>query len=400
MNLNNLNKFDFWSLDPYGLDDYLSEQYKAYTKRLIEEIAQYQFDSQINASRYERSPFRLSQRNGYSRPRHLSTTHGDITFKLPVARHAVIRYTFLEKFQRHSHELEYSLLRHVAYGNSYNSVSKLFSGVASPAKISNLMKKIDYEIIEYRMRKIEKEYFALFLDGVWFNLSTSRAVALLVIGVDSTGKKEILDYEVSLKGENVETWNRLLSRIYGRGLTSPKIIIRDRKAGLSDSLELIYPSVPQQNCIIHIMRNISSRLENIVNRYDFCQDLSTLFHVESIHAYNEKFLDFKKKWSEKEPKAINYLENYVDSNTFTYLKFNPNIRKLIYTNNHIERFIGDLRANLKHIRVFPDFISLERFIFLQIYKYNLKEKKVKAEYIPEIKKYFEKKAIITSVLPS
>lgn len=64
----------------------------------------------------------------------------------------------------------------------------------------------------------------------------------------------------------------------------------------------------------------------------------------------------------------------------------------------MERYIKEVRVSLKHISNFNDDNSVERYIYLNIFKYNLKNKKVKPEYCEEIKKLLSDKSIVEAVL--
>jgi len=391
----------FKTLDRENFEDALIEKFRDFMRNFIEDTAQAQFDSQIGAAAYERSITRNAQRNGYGRLRALNTSaFGSVSFRLPMARHYPITYSFVGKFQRQTDRLQSIILKHVLFRNSQNEISDFLGGIVSQSYISSIVKKLDFEIQKYKSWPIEDNFVFLFLDGAWLKVKSKKIVILYAIGVDSEGNKKILDFEKSNNGESMDSWNRLLNRLFSRGLrgSNLKMITRDRKNGLADSLELVFPGVLQQNCIFHVERNVISRIESRFNRKEFSYNLSKVFAVNTLPDFYRKREKFSKKWSKKEQKAVDYLNNIEIDNTFSFLKLPKKIRKLIYTNNHIERYIKELRVSLKHISNFNDDNSVERYIYLNIFKYNLKNKKVKPEYCEEIKKLLTDKSIIEAVL--
>lgn len=391
----------FKMLNRENFEDSLIEKFKEFMEKFVEDTAQAQFDSQIGANSYERSITRVAQRNGYGRPRSLNTSaFGSISFRLPMARNYPITYSFIGKFQRQTDKLQSIILKHILFRNSQREISDFLGGIVSQSYISTITKKLDYEIQKYKISPIEDNYIFLFLDGVWLKVKSKNIVVLFAVGVDADGNKKILDFEKSNNGENIDSWNRLLNRLFSRGLRGKnlRLITRDRKNGLADSLELVFPGVLQQNCIFHIEKNVLSKVTNRLNRKEFARDLSKIFKVNSIPSFEKKRLKLSGKWSKKENKAVEYLKKIEIDNTFNFLKLPKKIRKLIYTNNHIERYFKELRVSLKHISNFNDDNSVERYIYLNIFKYNLKNKKVKLEYCQEIKKILSDKSIIEAVL--
>jgi transposase-like protein len=388
-------------LDRENFEDSLIEKFRDFMRVFIEETAAAQFNSQIGADSYERSITRMAQRNGYGRPRTLNTSSfGSISFRLPMARNYPVTYSFIGKFQRQTDKLQSIILKHVLFRNSQSEISQFLGGIVSQSYISSIVKKLDFEIQKYKSSPIQDNFVFLFLDGAWLKVKSKNIVILYAIGVDSEGNKKILDFEKSHDGESLDSWERLLNRLFARGLkgSNLKMITRDRKHGLAGALELVFPGALQQNCIFHIEKNVISRVASRFNRKEFSYNLSKVFAVNSLPDFYRKRKKFSEKWSKKEQKAVDYLNNIEIDNTFNFLKLPKKIRKLIYTNNHIERYIKEVRVSLKHISNFNDDNSVERYIYLNIFKYNLKNKKVKEEYCEEIKKLLSNKSIVEAVL--
>jgi hypothetical protein len=55
----------FRILNQVNIDDILAESFRFYSKNLIEKMAEYEFNQQINADYYSRCLSRADSRNGY-----------------------------------------------------------------------------------------------------------------------------------------------------------------------------------------------------------------------------------------------------------------------------------------------------------------------------------------------
>jgi hypothetical protein len=95
--------------------------------------------------------------------------------------------------------------------------------------------------------------------------SGKRIVVLVALGLwtDGSRKRRILDWEVA--GQKVEqaAWERLVQRLWERGVkleTGLQAIVRDGSEGLEQALDYVYGSaLVQQRCIFHKLRNVSNR---------------------------------------------------------------------------------------------------------------------------------------------
>ncbi len=371
-----------------SLDEKLNQAYQHFAKRLVDETAEAEISHYVQAAWNERNLTRTDQRNGYqNKPRTINFQKITIKTNLPRLRHTSYEFSFIQKFQQNTQKFEEHIIKMLMFGQSALEISELFHDIPiSAATVKTICKKLDNELLQWKNIPIADNYPILFLDGLWFKTQTHKAVILFVLGIDSTGKKSIIDFETSLNGESSSTWNRLLHRLYFRGLqNSPRVIVRDRKPGLADVIDLVYPCARQQSCIVHIIRNVVTNLSNRRYLYQIYHKVADIFKVESQIQFNRKLNHFIKLWQHTEPKLCTYLQNLELDHILTFLRFPKEIRKLIYTNNHIERCFGCIRANTKKIRTFFDVFSLERFIYLNIIRYNYNKYEVKDEYKKNLK---------------
>jgi len=78
-------------------------------------------------------------------------------------------------------------------------------------------------------------------------------------------RKELLDFEI-VSSESINNWLLFLNKLYFRGLTNPKFIVRDDNESLKQAIAIVWPNSIQQYCIYHLIENFKKRLKNLKNR--------------------------------------------------------------------------------------------------------------------------------------
>ena len=88
--------------------------------------------------------------------------------------------------------------------------------------------------------------YCLIVDGLF----VGRGYCIL-IAIDSDGVP-ITWY--SCTKENTTTWETLFERVKNQGVTTPSLIVSDGQKGLLKAIDEVFPSVPQQRCMTHVVR--------------------------------------------------------------------------------------------------------------------------------------------------
>lgn len=147
-------------------------------------------------------------------------------------------------------------------GLSSRSATRLTKGAVSKSSASRMWIEKSQEQLEMlRSRAIDQQDFvALQVDGIVLGKEIMLVIAL---GIDREGNKHALDFEQG-SSESAETVGSLFTRLHKRGLREPKgrrlLLQRDGSAAIAKAMRKYYPNGLQQECIIHLQRNIKDKL--------------------------------------------------------------------------------------------------------------------------------------------
>jgi len=229
-------------------------------------------DEVLGRGRYERSGSGRLYRYGYRVRKFLETSWGIIPrVKMPRVRGPEGEVGFLSGYERKLWVISEQLLFGFGQGMSLRSLCAWLKGFALPAACpSTIGEVIQEKVLELRKRREgpldSGRYVALVLDGVWFKRrkGRKRMVLLVAIGVRVDGGFEVLDWEGSW-AESGSAYERILNRLYPRGLEGVELIVADEAGGIWEAVDVVYPLSKKQICLWHLQR----RLEGMLSRRDF-----------------------------------------------------------------------------------------------------------------------------------
>jgi putative transposase len=373
--VNLTQKIDFGYKLMYREDyeDYLEFNAKRLMKQIIQESIYKEFEHNIGAHHYERSTSRSDYRNGYYH-RNLKIENYFIdNLCIPMARGKKIDYTAFEKWQKLSNKFKEKIMDYILAGNSFKNIVKLVSEEffsISKQTISNILQEFKKEQIAFNNSPITDDIVLLYVDGIYKKVKAHNTVILAALGINKKGEKKILGFESGLKGESESLCYRFLNKLKHRGLegNNLKLIVRDGSKGIKNAAYDVYPFSKQQNCLVHAKRNILKRVSR-ANLKKFSKELKKLFNAKNISDYYKRFGKLKKKYTGIEDKAIKHIKQ-IEEETLTYLNFNDDMRRILSTNNYIERFMGMVNTFMNRRKSFTTIGSLELFFYLEVYNYN------------------------------
>jgi len=323
-------------------------------------------DEVVGRGRYERREAPRLYRYGYRVRKFLETSWGTIVrVKIPRVRGPEGEVGFLEGYERKLWVIAEQLLFGFAQGMSLRSLCAWLKGFALPAACpSALGEVIQEKVLELRKRREgpldSGGYVALVLDGVWFKRrkGRKRMVLLVAIGVRVDGGFEVLDWEGSAS-EGASSYERLLTRLYLRGLEEVELISSDEAQGIWEAVDMVYPLSKKQICLWHLQR----RLEGMLSRRDFLYRRKFrraywwIFEAEDLREARERFEAFLRQWH-RESEVVRALRMR-EGRLFEYLRLPYWWRKRVRTTNLGENFFRHLRTFLGRFPGFKDEGHLE-----------------------------------------
>lgn len=345
---------------------------KKEAEKMIQKQVYEEFDMRIKAGRYERSPHREDDRNGY-RHRSYEIRHGYIcNLKIPRARKLDIRFTVFDMWERVQPKVLNAMLKTALLARSSSCAQDIIEAFGnsrfSKGFLQRLVKSYESRLKQYLTRPLTKRYEYIFIDGMEVNVYDvylKKKIVLFAMGMNRNKNKEILGW-VIVNSEDENAVRSLLIDLKGRGLKAPDLFITDESKGIIAALKLEYPHVPRQLCAFHKVNNIQAHLADISNRKKIMREAMDIYKLsESRKEAVKRFRLFRRHWKNKECEAVRlFSRNFED--TLTYFSFPKEDRVSIYTTNPMEQFIGKIRDWTNKFNYFRGHANLELAIYTYI----------------------------------
>ncbi len=211
------------------------------------------------ASYCERSPERVTQRNGY-RPRTLKTRVGEVELQIPKLRQGSYFPSFLEPRKVSEQALVACVQEAYVNGLSTRKVDRLVEalGLAGISKdqVSRLCRELDERVHAFRERPLEGAYPYLWLDAKVEKVRDSgrvqRKALVVAYGVHEQGIREVLAIDVG-PAETEAFWREFLRGLVKRGLAGVQLVVSDAHEGLKAAIARVL-GCPWQRCTVHFLR--------------------------------------------------------------------------------------------------------------------------------------------------
>lgn len=356
-------KENFWQED-------CKPQVLKLVKELMESTLKEELEMHTMREPYERGVCGSAYRNGYY-PRSLVTQFGTIdNVNVPRLRTGTFKTKVFRRYKRYQDIVEDLIedifLAGISTRRVGDAVSKLLDTKVSHGTVSNIVKRLDKKVREYRSRPILDEYQYLFFDGITLKMRYSNAYhnrhVLVAYGITLFGQKHLIGF-IQTKGESCDAWESFINSLYRRGLEGKnlKLISIDGSKGLRSALQLVYPLIPVQRCWAHKGRNISNYLPKR-HQKECTGELAGIYDAKNRNDALNAFKVWKKKWSRVSLKAVACLERDLEELLSFYSS--PELhRKKIRTTNIIERSFREVRRRTRVFSCFSNKESCDRIIY-------------------------------------
>ncbi len=253
--------------------DALEEWLRGEIGNRIQSVIEEEVSAFLGRSWYERrravdaSP---GYRNGYGKPRRLSTSCGTIQVRRPRVRGLEERFEsrILPLFARRTREVGELLPELYLHGLSQGDFELALRGLLgdgaplSPTSIGRLRAKWVADHQDWRERRLDgRELVYAWADGIYVKagLEKDKACLLVVIGAMSDGRKEVLAVTPGYR-ESTESWLEVLRALRDRGLEQPVLIAADGNMGIWAAVDQVWPGSRQQRCWNHKIINVLDKI--------------------------------------------------------------------------------------------------------------------------------------------
>jgi transposase-like protein len=265
--------------------------------------------------------------------------------------------------------LESKIIGLYGLGMSFRDISshlkEMYDADISHTTLSIITDRIIPVIKEWQARPLEDVYCIVWLDAMHYKVKDEgRIVARAVyhiLGINKEGHKDLLGMYVS-ESEGANFWLSVLSDLRNRGVADILIACIDNLKGFAEAIQSTFPKVEVQSCIVHQIRN-SLKYVSSKDQRPFIRDLKEVYRSTTKELAEQKLDALDKTWGKKYPLVIaSWRNNWPKLST--YFKYDPTIRRLIYTTNTIEGFHRQVRKVTKTKGAFPSDMALLKLIFL------------------------------------
>lgn len=254
----------------------LHERLQGAVQALIQEALEAEVTELLGRVRYQRraavdAP--AGYRNGYGKPRKLTTPAGTLTLRRPRVRGLEERFEsrILPLFVRRTKEVSELLPELYLHGLAEGDFDLALRGLLgeeaplSARTVARLKERWQAEWEACRTRRLDKlQVVYLWVDGVYVRAGLERERAALLIAVAGLvdGRKEVVAVAPGYR-ESVASWWEVLRDLRDRGMNAPRLVIGDGHLGIWGALRNVWPEADEQRCWNHKVLNV---LEQVPRR--------------------------------------------------------------------------------------------------------------------------------------
>ena len=256
---------------------------------------------------------------------------------------------------------------------------EMFSDGISHTKVSELAGVFGEFRKAWRNSRLKDYYKVVYIDGTYITVRRGNSYANETVyvgyGVTKDNKRELVILDVHPE-ESKRTWGELLEDLKERGVNKIDLLVADGIKGLESELARVYPNSKLQKCVVHKKRNILNKVRNS-DKAEIAEDLKRVFDnfsdESSIHKAKIKIRGFIEKWKDEYPRISRYFNGQTIDYYLTYIDYPVEVRRMIYTNNGIERVNRIIKKATRNKLAFQKPSRLLDYVFIVVKKYEEKK---------------------------
>ncbi len=337
----------------------------------IKEMMEAEMDDHLGYEKSERSD-NDDYRNGYKTKR-VNSSYGSMEIEVPQDRKSTFQPQVVKKRQKDISDIDQKIISMYAKGMTTRQISETIEDIygfeTSEGFISDVTDKILPQIEEWQNRPLDEVYPILYIDAIHYSVRDNgiikKLAAYVILGINTTGKKEVLSIHVGTN-ESAKYWLSVLNELKNRGVRDILIICADGLSGIKEAINAAYPQTEYQRCIVHQVRNTLKYVPE-KDRKAFATDLKTIYHAPSEEQARAALERVDEKWTPKYPNSMKRWFDNWDAISPIF-KFSADVRKVIYTTNAIESLNSTYRKLNRQRSVFPSDTALLKALYLATFE--------------------------------
>ncbi len=256
------------------------------------------------------------------------------------------------------------------------AISRFLEGIYgafySPPSISRLSQVVEEEVRAWRERRLDEEYYAVFLDGTFLSIrrgQSAKEPVYIALGIKPDGRREILGFWLfGAEGESAKNWEEVLKDLWRRGVRRVRIFITDDLPGIEEAIRKIFPEADWQLCVLHAVRDALNKARRN-DREALAQDLKAVYRAETEEEGKEALRKLRERWGTIYPRVVARWETKAYA-LLAFLRHSKPIRRYLYTTNQLERVSKEVKRRTKVVEVFCGEEAVEKLLYLVLSNLN------------------------------
>jgi putative transposase len=334
---------------------------------LSQALMEMEVEEHVGASRHERSPGRVGQRNGY-RERSWDTRVGTVELKVPRVRDGGYFPSLLEPRRRAERALAVVVQEAYVHGVSTRKVDELVKalgmGGISKSRVSELCEELDEEVERFRSRPLEGSYPYIWVDATYLKARqdgrVSSTAVVIAVGVNAkSGEREVLGLDVG-PSEDGAFWTSFLRSLVGRGLSRVRLVTSDSHRGLKGAIEAVLQGASWQRCRVHFMRNALSLVPKAAQQM-VGATIRTVFAQPDALSAHQQWRKVSDGFRHRFPKLAELMDE-AEEDVLAYAAFPQEHWQKIWSNNPLERLNKEVKRRTNVVGIFPNEAAVIRLV--------------------------------------
>jgi transposase-like protein len=312
-----------------------------------------------------------NSRNG-TRSKTVLTEVGPVEIDVPRDRNGTFEPKLVGKRQRRLTGVDDLVISLVARGLTTGEVcahlAEIYGADVSRDTVSRITDRVLEGMAEWQNRPLDRVYPVIFIDAIHVKIRDGGAVGnrpiYTAVAVTLDGERDILGLWAGAGGEGAKFWHHVLTEIKNRGVADVCIVVCDGLSGLAEAIGATWSQALVQTCVVHLLRN-SFRYASRKDWPAMAKALKPIYTAATEAAALERFGEFAATWESRYPAIVKLWENAWEEFT-PFLRFDPEIRAILYTTNAIESLNARFRRAIRARGHFPNEQAALKSLFLTI----------------------------------
>ena len=341
------------------------------TKTVLETALEAELAEELGYEPYEVAGRNSGNSRNGIRPKTVLTEVGPVEIDVPRDRNGTFEPKLVRKRQRRLTGVDDLVISLVAKGLTTGEVcahlAEVYGAEVSRDTVSRITDRVLEGMAEWQNRPLDRVYPVIFIDAINVKIrdgAVANRPIYTAVGVTLAGERDILGLWAGTGGEGAKFWLHVLTEIKNRGVADVCIVVCDGLSGLPEAIEATWSRALVQTCVIHLLRN-SFRYASRRDWPAIAKDLKPIYTAATEAAALERFGEFAASWESRYPAIVKLWEHAWEEFT-PFLRFDPEIRAVIYTTNAIESLNARFRRAVRARGHFPNEQAALKCLFLTI----------------------------------